>query len=165
MDSTTCSQSPVWAYFDKLSNGKAFCKEVLYWFKRMIFLNISSFRGRLAVEELVVLKENRKLLRDFQRNSEYKMSEGSKQNSFDWSYRRGGRGRGWQHGGAGGEAWTLLRLSGGFGRGGGGELICFYQHWNIYVCCSKCQLPSSSSCTVMFERLWEKSFFLTNMFW
>ena len=49
----------------------------------MIFFNISSFRGRLAVEELVVLKENRKLLRDFQRNSEYKMSEGSKQNAFD----------------------------------------------------------------------------------
>ena len=22
-----CGQSPVWAYFDKLSNGKAFCKE------------------------------------------------------------------------------------------------------------------------------------------
>ena len=39
----------------------------------MIFFNISSFRGRLAVEELVVLKENRKLLRDFQRNSEYKI--------------------------------------------------------------------------------------------
>ena len=49
----------------------------------MIFFNISSFRGRLAVEELVVLKENRKLLRDFQCNSEYKMSEGSKQNAFD----------------------------------------------------------------------------------
>ena len=48
--------------------------------------NISSFRVRLApskVEELVVLKENRKLLRDFQCNSEYKMSEGSKQNAFD----------------------------------------------------------------------------------
>ena len=26
MDSTTCGQSPVWAYFDKLSNGKASCK-------------------------------------------------------------------------------------------------------------------------------------------
>ena len=78
MDSTTCGQSPVWAYFDKLSNGKAFCKEVLYWFKIMIFFNISSFRGRLAVEELVVLKENRKLLRDFQRNSEYKMSEANR---------------------------------------------------------------------------------------
>ena len=48
--------------------------------------NIPSFRVRLApskVEELVVLKENRKLLRDFQCNSEYKMSEGSKQNAFD----------------------------------------------------------------------------------
>ena len=30
-----------------------------------------------------MLKENRKLLRDFQRNSKYKMSEGSKQNAFD----------------------------------------------------------------------------------
>ena len=30
-----------------------------------------------------MLKENRKLLRDFQCNNEYKMSEGSKQNAFD----------------------------------------------------------------------------------
>ena len=26
MDTTTCDQSPVWAYFDKLSDGKASCK-------------------------------------------------------------------------------------------------------------------------------------------
>ena len=43
----------------------------------MIFLNISSFRGRLAVEELVVLKKRTG------NSSEYKMSEGSKQNAFD----------------------------------------------------------------------------------
>ena len=49
------------------------------------FLVIFSFRGSLApskVEELVVLKENRKLLKAFKRNSEYKIAEGGQQNAF-----------------------------------------------------------------------------------
>ena len=49
------------------------------------FLVIFSFRGSLApskVEELVVLKENRKLLKAFKRNSEYKIAEGVQQNPF-----------------------------------------------------------------------------------
>ena len=108
-----------------------------------------------------MLKENRKLF------SEYKMSEGSKQNAFDLieAIVEDEEGEVDNMEVLEEELELFLRWSGGFGRGGGGELICFYQHWNIYVCCSKCQLPSSSSCTVMFERLWEKSFFLTNMFW
>ena len=49
------------------------------------FLVIFSFRGSLApskVEELVVLKENRKHLKAFKRNSEYKIAEGGQQNAF-----------------------------------------------------------------------------------
>ena len=46
-------------------------------------VKVQSWLAPSKVEELVVLKENRKLLRDFQCNSEYKMSEGSKQNAFD----------------------------------------------------------------------------------
>ena len=43
MDSTTCGQSPVWAYFDKLSNGKASCKTCRYIFQvRQIILLVES---------------------------------------------------------------------------------------------------------------------------
>ena len=48
------------------------------------FLVIFPFRGRLAptkVEELIVLKENRRLLKAFKRDSEYKIKEGG-QNAF-----------------------------------------------------------------------------------
>ena len=43
MDSTTCGQNPVWAYFDKLSNGKASCKTCRYIFQvRQIILLVES---------------------------------------------------------------------------------------------------------------------------
>ena len=48
------------------------------------FLVIFPFRGRLAptkVEELIVLKENRRLLKAFKRDNEYKIKEGG-QNVF-----------------------------------------------------------------------------------
>ena len=94
-----------------------------------------------------MLKENRKLLRDFQRNSEYKMSEGSKQNAFDLIEAIVEEGEG--------EVDNMEVLE--------EELELFYdclevleevyQHWNIYVCCSKCQLPSSSSGIYMYAVL------------
>ena len=52
----------------------------------MIFIVICPFRGNLApakVEKLVILKENRKLVKEFKARSEYKMKEGGEQNAFD----------------------------------------------------------------------------------
>ena len=109
--STTCGQSPVWFYFDKLSNGKASCKTCRYI---------------CQVRQIILLVESESF---HPGGGELTSGSPTSCSRPKWRWRR--------------STWANTRTR--------------VWRWSspilTYVCCSKCQLPSSSGCNVLINKV------------